>query len=84
MRRAFSLAHLLQPGVYRRAGSQALQLGTQEFLHRLALQSCTGRQFVAHPLGNITDVDLNRHAFIMPAMSALCKRADQRQRAGGD
>lgn len=43
LHRALSLAHLLQPGIDRRAGSQALELGAQEFLHRLTLQSRTCR-----------------------------------------
>ena len=36
---ALSLAHLLQPGIYRRARGQPLELSAQEFLHRLTLQS---------------------------------------------
>ena len=71
--RAFSLPHLLQPGVNGRSSGQALEFGAQILLHRFPLQRRAGGEFIPNLLRHIANRDLNSHAGIMPALASVCK-----------
>jgi hypothetical protein len=67
---ALSTAYLLQPGINRRARDQALQFSAQELLHGSALQGRSRGQLIPNSLRNVSNGDLDRHAFIMPAVQS--------------
>jgi len=53
----------------------SLQLSAKELLHGSALQGRSRRQFIPNFFRNVSDRNLDRHAFIMPALQSVCKRS---------
>lgn len=72
LRSPLSLPYLLQPSFHGGASGNALEFRTQIFLHGPSLQRCPRGELVANFLRNIPDGNLNSHAVILPALTAIC------------
>jgi len=66
-----SAAYQRKPRINGRSRRQSRQFGSKVLLHRLSLQSRAGGEFISNLLGDIADIDLNAHSFIMLVMLAF-------------
>ena len=55
-----------------REGRNPSQLATQELLQGLPLPRRARGEFVAHPLGDVADGDLDWHDCVQPSLTVFC------------